>query len=127
MTKTYVITSAVIKQKESYLIAKRADTKKFAPSEWEFISGFIDSDGTAEEILLREIQEELHVKGSIKKTLEVFSTTDSEARWIIVPFVVELSTGDIQLNKKDHSEFRWILENEIKQYPELKFWLAHLG
>lgn len=44
---THVITLAVVKYKDKFLIGKRAKTKKFAPDKWEFISGFIDTSETA--------------------------------------------------------------------------------
>ena len=41
--KTYVITTAVIRSENKFLIARGAKTKKFAPNQWEFIAGFMDT------------------------------------------------------------------------------------
>ena len=62
LTKTYIITSAVVKFKDKFLIGKRTATKKFAPNKWEFISGFVDSPESVEEIILRELREETGLK-----------------------------------------------------------------
>ncbi len=117
--KTYAITLGIINHNNKYLIAKRAETKNFSPGQWEFISGFIDTKDSAEEIILRELQEELGVKGRILESGNVYSVTDAEARWIIVPFLVGVEIDQINLNTNDHSEFKWVLATELDSYKDL--------
>ena len=78
--KTRIITSAIIKNGNKYLLAKRANSKKYAPGKWEFISGFIDNNKSAEEIILNELKEELRAKGKITKTCPPYIINDEEAR-----------------------------------------------
>ena len=124
---TYVITIAVIRNKNKYLIAKRAATKKFAPNQWEFISGFMDNLESPEETIIREVKEELNTKGSIIRKSDSFDITDGEGKWTVIPFLIELDTQDIQVNKEDHSEMKWIVASEFSNYPDLKPFLDNEG
>lgn len=120
---TYTITTAVIRNSDKYLIAKRAGTKKFAPNQWEFISGFIDDGESAEETILREIKEELGIEGKIVDTSDSFDIVDDEGKWIITPFLIEVNTRNIKINPEDHSEIKWIATDELGNYSDLKLFL----
>ncbi|MEK7089445.1 MAG: NUDIX domain-containing protein [Patescibacteria group bacterium] len=124
---TYVITSAIIRNGNKFLIAKRAKTKKFAPNQWEFISGFMDTPETAEETILREIKEELGVEGKIIDTSTQFDVVDDEGNWTVIPFLVELNTSDIEVHPEDHSEVKWVMAHELNAYPDLKLFLDNEG
>lgn len=125
--KHYVITVAVIKNKEKYLIGKRASTKKFAPNQWEFISGFMDIPESPEETILREIKEELDSEGKIIDSSPSFEFTDNEGDWTVIPFLVELSTQEVRINPQDHSEIRWVNMNELNDYPDLEVFIRNEG
>lgn len=120
MTKTYVVTSGIVKFNDKYLIAKRSPTKKFAPNQWEFISGFIDTKENAEEIILRELMEELKLRGKIKKTAEPYNITDKWGRWIVIPYLIEIDKANFVINKEDHSEVRFVTLKELVKYKELR-------
>lgn len=124
---TYVITIAVIRNKDKYLIAKRTATKKFAPNQWEFISGFMETPESPEETIIREIKEELNTNGSIVRKSDSFDVIDNEGKWTVIPFLVELDTQDIQANQEDHSEIKWVVANELDKYPNLKPFLDNEG
>ncbi len=117
---SYTITMAVIKNGDAYLIAKRAATKRFAPNQWEFISGFIDTPETPEETIKRELAEELGADGIIIKKTNPFNVTDDEGKWTVIPFLVELKTKNINARQEDHSETKWVAANELNDYPDLK-------
>jgi|SRR3989344_5107097 len=117
---TRVIISAIIRNKNKYLIAKRAATKKFAPNKWEFISGFVDTNECAEEIILRELKEELKLKGIIKKHGNPYVIKDKEGRWITIPYLIEVVNDKFITNSKDHSEAKWVELKDLLKYKELK-------
>lgn len=118
--KTRIITTAIVKCKNKYLIAKRATSKKFAPGKWEFISGFIDTNETAEEIILRELKEELKIKGVIVKSAEPYVITDKEGRWIIIPYLIDVKNNSFTINKKDHSQVEWIELKDFSKYKDIR-------
>lgn len=118
--KTYVICLAVVKSGETYLIGKRAKTKKFAPNKWEFISGFIEKDESIEETILRELEEETKLNGKLVKSANPYVIIDEEARWITISFLIEVSNNNFTISKKDHSELKWLTKEELNNYPDLK-------
>ncbi len=121
--KTYVVAVAIVEFRGRFLIAKRAATKKFAPGQWEFISGFIDTKESAEEIILRELKEEVSLDGEVINTTNPFCTEDEEGRWVILPFKVAASNDDADAKSEDHSELKWVVREELAQYPDLKDFL----
>lgn len=116
---TLVITQAVIKYNNKYLIGKRASTKKNAPNIWEFISGFVDTKETAEQIIIREIKEELKLNGKLIKSANPLIIQDKEARWIIIPFLIEVGSDKFKINAKDHSEILWLSKEQLHSYSDI--------
>ena len=125
--KTRTIVSAIIACKNKFLIAKRAKSKKFAPNKWEFISGFVDNSKTAEEIINNELKDEVNIRGKIVRKFDPYVIVDKEARWIILPFLIKMKNEKFTLNKKDHSEIKWVTLKELKKYKELSNELKQLN
>ncbi len=103
---TRVIITAMIKYKNKYLIAKRSSEKKFAPNQWEFISGFVDTNETSETIILRELKEELNIQGKIMKYGNPYVIKDKDGRWIILPYLIKVNDEKFRINKKDRLIYR---------------------
>lgn len=122
--KTYVICSALIVNKNKFLIAKRSSKKTFAPKEWEFISGFIDKEKeTVEQIMLEELKEELSISGKIIKSGKPFVSKDKYGRWIVLPFLIKTDAKNLRINDKDHTEFKWVNKKQFSQYKNLNWFL----
>ena len=119
MVETRVITQALVKYGNKYLIGKRAATKKFAPNKWELITGFIDRNESVEQIILRELKEETQLDGKIVKTADPYVMQDKEARWIVIPFVVESKSDKFVRNEKDHSKLKWVSVQELEEYKDI--------
>lgn len=117
MTKTYCVASAIIKNGDKFFIAKRADSKKFAPGHWEFISGFIEDHEAAEDTILKELQEEINAQGTIEKSLDIYQFGDEDGRWIVVPFLISVKDSNIQTDPAEHSEGKWATWQELEQMP----------
>jgi 8-oxo-dGTP diphosphatase len=117
---TFAIATALVQYKKQLLIAKRASSKRYAPNQWEFISGFLDTSEPIEELILRELKEETGLQGRVTKNGKPFSIVDIEAEWIIIPFLIEIKSKKVTLNSKDHSEFKWIGRKDFGKYADLK-------
>jgi|GEM_PF-66855 len=115
---TYVITSAIIQKDEHFLILKRSSRTKFAPGQWEFVSGFIKEHESAEDAVHRELSEELKCDGTIVGILPVYEIVDKDARWVVVPFEIELNQDEIQLSD-EHESYRWATKKEVAVIKEL--------
>lgn len=125
--KTRIIVSAIVIHKSKILIAKRAKSKKFAPNKWEFISGFVDENKTAEEIINNELKEEVGIKGKIIRKFNPYTIIDKESRWIVLSFLIKINNERLKLNKKDHSEIKWVTLKELKNYKELSNEIKNLN
>ncbi len=122
--KTYAICSALIINKDRFLIAKRSLNKTFAPGEWEFISGFIDKEKiTVEEIMLEELKEELNISGKIVRSGPPFVKTDRYGRWVVVPFIIKTGAKGLRINDMDHTELKWVTKRQLSEYKNLDWFI----
>jgi 8-oxo-dGTP diphosphatase len=116
---TRVYTAAVIMRDDKTLIVKRAATQRFAPNQWEFVSGFMEENETAEQTILRELKEEIGCEAKIIQSLSVYEVTDDEGRWVVVPFLVEIPESSAITLSQEHSDFMWVVKEELSRLPEL--------
>ena len=78
--------------------------------EWEFPGGKPESHETLEDALVREIYEELGVQIKVLRQFDRTATGEID----LVCFVAEL-TGEKPTQSTDHSELRWVPENELSR------------
>ncbi len=111
------------------LILKRSDKVKSMKCLWAGVSGIIEKDDTTpldrakieifEETGIRE--EEIELLKEVKQ-MKILSQQYKNHEWSIFPFLFKAKNPKIKLNW-ENSEFKWIEQNEIKNYetvPELE-------
>jgi 8-oxo-dGTP diphosphatase len=113
--KTYVAIVGVVKFRNKILIFKRKESKRFFPGLWEFPGGFIKERETAEEAVLREVEEETGLKGRIIRAGKSFETKGEGKRWIVIPFLISVKAKKVKISR-EHSEYRWIKPDEIDNF-----------
>lgn len=106
---TTVVAAIIQDEHGNYLACKRAPHKQ-AAGKWEFPGGKPEDGESFENALVREIHEELGVQ--IKVVRQFDRTTTGEID--LVCFVAEL-TGEKPTQSTDHSEIRWVPENELSK------------
>lgn len=119
--KQVITACAFIHQKingiEKVFLPKRADTKRFLPGVFELPGGHIDFGEDIIAGLKREIQEELGMRISIGDPFATFTYSNEikGSHSIEVDYFAKFidPLEGIKLNPEDHSEYRWIGENEI--------------
>jgi 8-oxo-dGTP pyrophosphatase MutT (NUDIX family) len=117
---TRVFVCAVIRNNEGkFLLLKRANDSHFAPGEWEFLSGTIDSNETAEECIKREVNEETGLIVNVLEAKPVFEITDKDGRWVVIPYEAKVDLSDVKISD-EHSEFAWMHRNEIEIIPYMQ-------
>lgn len=121
MKKTYCVATAILKEKDKYFLAKRATSKSIKPGLWEFVTGFVEDHEAAEDTILREIQEEIGLKGAIVQPLDSFQMEEVSCRWIIIPFLVTVDSSKIQTAPEEHSEGKWVTWDELEKIPQPDF------
>jgi|SRR5210317_1806060 8-oxo-dGTP diphosphatase len=104
---TIVVAAIIQDDAGQYLACKRAPHKQ-AAGKWEFPGGKPESHETLEDALVREIDEELGVQIKVLRQFDRTTTGEIE----LVCFVAEL-TDEKPTQSTDHSELRWVPENEL--------------
>ena len=104
------VVAAIIQDKAgSYLCCKRGEWKQ-SPNKWEFPGGKPEPGESLEEALIREIKEELNAHIKVIRQFDRSTTGEID----LVSFVCELG-GEKPQFSTDHSEMRWVRENELSK------------
>jgi len=93
----------------NYLCCKRGEWKQ-SPNKWEFPGGKPEAGEALEQAIVREIREELNTEITVLRQFDRSTTGDIE----LVSFVCELQ-GEKPQFSTDHSEMRWVPENELSK------------
>jgi 8-oxo-dGTP diphosphatase len=101
---------AIIVEGDKILATRRSHGLHLAGF-WEFPGGKIEPGETAKECIIREIREELNLDISIISKLQPVKYYYPGKSIRLIPFVCNITDG--RMNLTDHSEFRWLAENEI--------------
>ena len=105
-----VVVAAIIQNPQGqYLCCKRGDWKS-APSKWEFPGGKPEANESLEDALTREIREELGVEIRVLRQFDRSTTGEID----LVCFVCEL-VDEVPTSSTDHSELRWVPEDELSK------------
>ncbi len=104
-------------------LPKRAQTKKFLPGDFELPGGHIDWGEDIVEGLKREVMEEFGMRIKVGDPFAAF-TYSNEVKGSHSVEVVYFATFDdpianIKLHPEDHSEFKWISQDEIDSIGQI--------
>jgi 8-oxo-dGTP diphosphatase len=107
---------------EKVFMPKRAATKKFLPGIFELPGGHIDFGEGLVEGLKREIREELHKDITVGDPFAVFTYVNDikGSHSIEVIYFVQFTDHpeSVTLNPEDHSEYKWLAEDELGQLTD---------
>jgi 8-oxo-dGTP diphosphatase len=118
---TYVaVIGVVVLDDNRILLLKRSPQRRTSPNKWQTPSGFLKEGESAEEAVLREVEEETMLDGTITKSGKSFEILDEWARWIIIPFLVAVESDKVVIDTNEHSQFKWIRVNEISNFECVK-------
>ena len=69
---------------------------------------------------MREVFEEASITITEASLIpgKVFETTDSDGRWVVIPYKVSVGSTDVVVSA-EHSEFRWATQDELLSMPDL--------
>ena len=101
---------------EKIFMPKRAATKKFMPSVFELPGGHVDFGEDIVAGLKREIREEFGKIITVGDPFAAFTYHNSVkgSHSIEVVYFAQFDDiGNIQLNPKDHSEYKWLSFDEL--------------
>jgi ADP-ribose pyrophosphatase YjhB (NUDIX family) len=114
--RTYTTVVGIVKFGNKLLLLKRNHNRSSSPDKWQFVSGFIKERESAEDAVLREVKEETDLDGKIMNSGKVFEVTDNWGRWIILPFLISVTSDKVSIDLNEHSEYKWILPKEVVNF-----------
>ena len=105
-----VVVAAIIQNPQGqYLCCKRGDWKS-APNKWEFPGGKPEANESLEDAIVREIREELGVEITVLRQFDRSTTGEIDLVCIVCELVDAVPTSST-----DHSELRWVPEEELSK------------
>ena len=109
MKEIIVVAAAIIKSNQ-LLITKRANGQ--FKGLWELPGGKVEPNESFNDALKREIDEELSLNIRVNQFITTINHQYPNFKLIMHVFVCEIINGEISL--LDHSEYRWINQNQLK-------------
>jgi ADP-ribose pyrophosphatase YjhB (NUDIX family) len=116
-----LVLTCFVKYGNKILLLKRSEKVNSYRGKWSAVAGFIDEPKSIEEKLMEELKEEI---GILKKNIlkirmgELFEVYDDSIKktWIILPVLAELKSRPVIKLDWEHTDFKWITSNEMKNY-----------
>jgi len=110
---TVVVTAAIIKRGDKFLIAQR---KKGSHQEmmWEFPGGKVEKGENPEDCLKREIEEELNLRIEVGDIYQVVSYGYEHRHIILLCYLCRAVGGEPATI--DCNDFRWVTAEEMTHY-----------
>ncbi|GAC1303228.1 MAG: (deoxy)nucleoside triphosphate pyrophosphohydrolase [Mucilaginibacter sp.] len=110
-TNTIDVTCALIIDDQYRIFAAQRSALMSLPLKWELPGGKIELNESAEQCLLREIKEELHIEIAIIQSLSSNTHAYPSISIRLIPFICKHTSGTITL--KEHANFKWLNRNEL--------------
>lgn len=106
------VVCAIIERGDEVLCAQRSANMSL-PLKWEFPGGKLECNESAEEALIREIEEELGVRVEIEMALPYSDHHYVPEKCIrLIPFVCSIAP-DANPGAREHAELRWVAKNQL--------------
>lgn len=97
--------------KESKILAVQRGPETSHPWKWEFTGGKINAGETAEESIIREIEEELTIRIEVLQPLVPVGFDYGSKQIYLIPFVCKITSGEIKLT--EHIALQWLDFEEL--------------
>ncbi len=111
MLKSYIAVKALIKKDNKFLILKNIDN-----NQWETPGGRLEDNEDLIEGLNREVKEETGLEIKVLFPFHTHSANlDKDNPIIGITYLCEYVSGEIALDKNEHSAYKWLTLEEIKK------------
>ncbi|MDE1846001.1 MAG: NUDIX domain-containing protein [Candidatus Micrarchaeota archaeon] len=116
-----VVVTVFVKHKEKILLVKRSNKVSGYRGKWNAVSGYVDQIRPIGEIALKEIQEEVGIKGANVLRISAgkvysFSDKNEGKRWIVCPYIVETKRQPKIKLDWENTSYKWIIPEEIAKF-----------
>lgn len=114
-----IITGAFIHDGNKLLILKRSPTLSFFPGKYDIPGGHVEFGEALEDALKREAMEELGAEIDIGALYyaATYLFAEKNEQWVEIDYLARLKNPKKGITlSKEHTEFRWVTEQEFEQY-----------
>ena len=120
MLRSYIAVKALIKNKDSFLILKTADSDQNNNlSGWETPGGRLEIGEEIVNGLKREIKEETGLSVKIFFPFNAFSANVGKEDSIVgINYLAEYIGGEIRIDTNEHSRYQWINISDIRKLKD---------
>ena len=117
-----VAVTCFIKKDGKFLILKRSDKEIANPGEWTVPGGKVEGSDTILGTLVKEIREEtgLEVPNDFQFLGDTEFTRPDGYHVLIPRFFIEITGGEIVLDKNDFDDFAWVNKENLDEYSIIK-------
>ena len=117
MEQIKIVAGIFINDRNQILLLKRTPLRKSYPNKWNVLSATIEDGEQASACFAREIIEELGaIKFEVLKAGEPYVDKQKEGLWYVYPYLCKIVGGEIVLDKREHTEYKWVSVSELKRY-----------
>ncbi|EKE16422.1 MAG: NUDIX hydrolase [uncultured bacterium] len=115
------VVTVLVKVDDEFLLLKRSDKVRAYQGKWNTIAGYLDEIKSVQDKALEEISEELGIVKDLVKNIKVakyyeFNDEAIGKTWIINPVLVELKKKPKIKLDWEHTEYRWLKKENIKDF-----------
>ncbi len=120
MLRSYIAVKALIKNKDSFLILKTADSKQDNNlSGWETPGGRLEVGEEIVDGLKREIKEETGLSVKILFPFNAFSANVGREDSIVgINYLAEYNGGEVKIDANEHSHYQWVNISDIRKLKD---------
>ena len=112
--KNIEVVAGIIKYENKILCVQRGESKlQYISKKFEFPGGKIEQGETKENALIREIQEELDMKITIKNEYMTVEHQYPDFHLVMHTFTCNVNSIELKLN--EHISYEWLCLNELKK------------
>lgn len=114
-----------VKSKDKILLLKRSDKVRTYKRRWNTVAGYLDEIRPIREKIIEELRDEIGINENNVKSINIkdsYKIKDKEIdkTWIVHPALVELK-NKIELKLDwEHTEYKWIKVEELKNFDTVK-------
>lgn len=115
------VITVFVKHEDKILLLKRSDKVHTYRGKWNTVAGYLDELKPIHEKILKELNKELGIGKNAISSIHLgrpyeFADRDINKTWLVHPVLVELKERpEIKLDW-EHTEFKWIEPEELKNF-----------
>ena len=117
---TVLVAGGLIVRAGRVLLGRRAPHRRICPDTWDMIGGHLEPGETLEQVLVRELREEIDVAPTVFSPVGMIDFTEEAGEAVHFHiFRVDAFTGAPRLANPEHTALRWFSWAEALALPDL--------